>query len=239
MAFSQATITEVFPPKIHGSQVYLSWSSSSPKGTWFQVYINQQLSWSGQRLSVWLPIPYSTVRIDLGAVEPGEEQINFFGTLPRAPMRRALLSWQSGTYTAIDLAGYSIYGEQSPGGGIDVISPFANITAYPAKIQTDGFGLGDFGTGGWGQSAGKLNWTSAPLSGGTWRFAIVPYDKAGNEGTPQFASIQIASPPREPSFFPETTSRLLYTLSAYGQTPYGGFGFGLPQVTLAWNNVSQ
>lgn len=234
MSFSQATIEQVFPPRIWWGQVYLSWSASRPAGTWFQIYINQQLAWSGQRCWAWVPLPSGPVRIDIGSVDTGEEQTSFTQSLPSAPSRRAKLSWQSGTYKAIDLAGFRVYGEPSPSAGVDFTTPLSDITAYPAGILTDGFGLGGFSEGGWGQAASSYAWTSGPLSSGTWHFAIVPYDKAGNEGSPQTTTVVISSPPRSPAPFAGSPSQLGNSLLAYGETPFGQGGFGLPQAVLIW-----
>jgi hypothetical protein len=88
MAFSQATILDLSPPQVRGSQVFLSWSSSSPSGTWFQVYINRRLAWSGQRLWTWVLIPAGPVRIDIGAVDAGEQSTDFSSSLSPAPARR-------------------------------------------------------------------------------------------------------------------------------------------------------
>jgi hypothetical protein len=235
MPFSQVTILEVFPPQFRGSQVYLSWSSSSPGGTWFQVYVNQQFAWSGQRLSTWIPIPAGPVRIDIGAVDAGEENTSFASSLPPAPSRRARLSWQSGTYKGIDLAGFHVYGSDAPGAAVDYSTVLADITAYPAQVATYGFGLGGFGSGGLGQSASSYSWTSDPLSGGTWNFAVVPYDTAGNEGSAQTTTAVITAPPREPTTFPGTTTRLQYALDGFGQVGFGADSFGLPTVNLFWN----
>jgi hypothetical protein len=239
MAFSQSTITQVFPPQRRGGQVYLCWSASSPTGTWFQVYLNQQLAWSGQRLWAWVPVPSGPVRIDVGTVDSGEEQTSFVGSLPSAPTRRVRLTWQSGTYKGIDLAGYRVYGEPTPSAGIDYTSPLSDLTAYPAGILTDGFGLGGFGAGGWGQAASTFSWISNPLAGGSWQFAVVPYDEAGNEGAAQTVTVAISAPPRAPAPFASTTTRLQYSLLAYGQIPFGQLGFGLPQATFAWNPSPQ
>ncbi len=179
------------------------------------------------------------MRIDIGTVDSGEEQTSFVGSLPSAPTRRVQLTWQSGTYKGIDLAGYRVYGEPTPGGGIDFTSPLSDLTAYPAGILTDGFGLGGFGAGGWGQAASTLSWTSDPLAGGSWQFAVVPYDDAGNEGAAQTATVAISAPPRAPAPFTGTTTRLQYSLLAYGQIPFGQGGFGLPQAALAWNPSPQ
>jgi hypothetical protein len=234
MAFSQATILEVSPPQISGSQVYLSWSSS-PGGTCFQVYVNQLLAWSGQRSSTWIPIPTGPVRIDIGTVDTGEENTSFASSLPAAPSRRARLSWQSGAYKGIDLAGFRVYGPDGPGAAVDYSTVLADITAYPAGIATDGFGLGGFGTGGLGQTAGTYSWTSDPLSAGSWTFAVVPYDAAGNEGVAQSTTAVMAAPPRAPAAFAGTTTRLQYAPDGFGQVGFGFGGFGLPTVTLLWN----
>lgn len=235
MAFSQSTITEVFPPEIRWGQVYVSWSASGPAETWFQIYINQQLAWYGQHLWSWVPIPSGPVRIDIGTVDSGEQQTSWTLSLPAAPSRRAMLTWQSGTYRGVDLVGFRIYGEPVPGGGIDFTTPLSDITAYPAGILTDGLGLGGYGAGGWGQAASVYSWTSGPLAGGSWQFAVVPYDRAGNEGIAQEATVVIIAPPRAPAPFAGTTIRLRYILQSYGQTLFGQGGFGLPQVGLAWN----
>ena len=114
------------------------------------------------------------------------------------PTQHVQLTWQSGTYKGINLAGYRVYGEPTAGGGIDYTCPLADLTAYPAGILTDGFGLGGFGSGGWGQAASTISWTSDPLAGGSWQFAVVPYDEAGNEGAPQTAIVSISAPPGRP-----------------------------------------
>ncbi|MHB1561848.1 MAG: hypothetical protein ACYC61_30735 [Isosphaeraceae bacterium] len=235
MPFSQATIESVAPPRIRGSQVYLAWTSSSPSGTSFQVYINQRLAWAGRRLSCWIPIPSGPVRIDIGTVGVGEEGLSFASSLPAAPGRRAQLTWQSGSYKGADLAGFHIYGSDAPGGPVDTSTVLADITAYPAGIATDGFGVGGFGSGGFGQAAGSYTWTSAPLAAGTWTFAVAPYDSAGNIGASTTTTVAIAAPPRAPAAAPGTTSRLQYLLEGYGQTGFGSGGFGLPAATLQWN----
>ena len=235
MAFSQDTIRSVSPPQTRGSQVYVSWSSSSPSGTWFQVYVNQRLAWSGQRLWAWVPVPAGPVRIDVGAVNADEQLTDFAASLPPAPSRRVQITWQAGTYKGQDLAGFRVYGSDAPGGAVDDSVALADITAYPAGIATDGFGLGGFGTGGFGQSAGIYTWTSGPLAAGTWTFAVVPYDTAGNQGTAQTTTVTVAGPPREPAAFAGTSARLQYALNGFGQVGFGCGGLGLPAATLLWN----
>jgi hypothetical protein len=235
MAFSQATISEVFPPLIRQGQAFLSWSSSSPAGTFFQVYLNAVLAWSGQARSAWVSIPSGPVHIDIGTVAAGEENTDFSGSLASAPARRAELSWLGGTFEAPDIAGFKVYGESTPGGGINYGTVLADITAYPAGILTDGFGLGSFGTGGFGRVAGTYTWTSEPLGSGTWSFAVVPYDAAGNAGTGATTTVTIAAPPREPAFGSDGITRLTYQVLQFGDIGYGAGGFGLPEAALTWN----
>jgi hypothetical protein len=136
MSFGQSSITSVNPPVQHGTQLLLSWASSAPYGTIFQVYLNQQLVWSG----------------------------------------------------------------------------------------TDGFGYGGFGQGGFGQSAGSYSWTSQPLSGGNWQWGVKPFDTAGNEGSPQTATVTVAAPPLPPAPFSDMT-RMQYSYNS-----------STKQAVLEWNS---
>jgi hypothetical protein len=235
IGFVQSTITQVFPPVVRGGQVFLSWSSSAPGGTWYQVYVNHALAWHGQASSCWIPIPAGPVHIDIGTVGPGEEPGDFSSSLASAPLRRAELSWLGGTFEGTGIAGFRVYGEISPGGGINYVTALADITAYPAGILTDGFGLGGFGSGGFGAVAGTYGWTSGPLGSGTWSFAVVPYDAAGNLGPAALATVTIQAPPREPGLYPDGVTRLRYSLLGYGQIPYDTAGYGLPEAVLTWN----
>ena len=252
MPFDQGTITAVNPPLRKGGEVFLSWTSSAPTGTPFQIYVNHALAWSGQRLWAWVPVPAGPVRIDLGAVGVGEETIDFtrvtgfgaggFGSgtygavdlVPSGPNRRALLTWSGGSYLGASLAGFHVYGEATPGGGINYAAALATITAYPAGIDTSGFGMGAFGSGGFGAVAGTYTWQSDPLPAGTWHFGIKPFDTAGNEGTAATVAATIASPPRQPAAYPDQTF-LRSSLAGYGS---GGFGSGVPfgssAATLTW-----
>jgi hypothetical protein len=251
--FSQLTITSVNPPVYSGFQVYLSWTSSSPAGTWFQVYVNRLLAWWGQTTNARLAIPDTGPdRVDIGTVGAGEEQTDFSAVLPMAPARRAELTWLGGTFEGADIAGFQVwlsgnalgygqggYGQGGyggtptgygaggfgggPYGGMLLTTLEADITAYPSGIMTDGFGFGGFGLGGFGQSASTYSWTSEPLTSGTWYYAVVPYDSAGNLGTPAVAGVTILVPPLPPALFPDNT-RLHYTYNAT-----------LHEVTLNWN----
>src|ERR1035438_3049458 len=192
MGFSQSTMTSIAPPKYSGGTLYLSWTSTSPSGTWYQVYIDQVLSWWGQGISARLPIPgVSPVRLDIGTVLAGDEQTNYASSLPGAPSRFAELSWIGGSFESPNIAGFYVYGSDLPNGPIDYGSPVATITAYPGGISMDGFGLGGFGLGSYGYSSSAFSWVSDPLAAGIWKYSVVPYDQSGNSGTPSLTSITI------------------------------------------------
>jgi hypothetical protein len=117
---------------------------------------------------------------------------------------RASLSWLGGTYLdpsgLDDIQGFLIYGSDVPGGPIDYATPLATVPAYPGGWISDGFGLGGFGQGGFGRSATSYGWESGPLSSGTWSFAVVPYDVAGNSRVPgQVATVAISQAPLPPA----------------------------------------
>ncbi len=236
MGFSQSTITSVNPPVYNGFQVYLSWQSTSPAGTWFQIYLNELLAWWGQTTQATLILGSTgPIRVDIGTVAAGEEQTDFPADLASAPARRAELSWLGGTFESADIAGFYVYGSDSAGGygvngfgdgpfgEVDMSTPLADITAYPSAITTDGFGFGGFGDGGFGQAAGTYSWISDPLTRGNWSYAVVPYDSAGNAGTVGLVGVTINCPPLEPAAFSDG-SRLDYTYSA-----------STHEITLSWN----
>ncbi len=245
MGFSQATITGINQPTYMGGLMFVSWTTSSPSGTWFQVYLDQELSWFGQSTATRLPIPTaSPVRIDIGTVNPGEEQTDFSSSLPAAANKFAELNWIGGSFEAPDLAGFFVYGSSGPttfsdagfgdygfGDGqfglggpavINFTTPLADITAYPGGFTMDGFGMGGFGLGGIGQASSAYQWISGPLTSGVWMFCVVPFDNAQNLGVPQFASCVICVPPLPPGLFPDGT-RLHYVWNP-----------SLHEVTLNW-----
>ena len=222
MSFSQSTITAVNPPTYAFGQVYLSWQTTSPAGTWFQIYVNDALTWWGQSTSARLIVPSVGVdRVNIGTVDAGEQQTDFSNSLFAAPNRRAELNWVGGTFKGADIAGFRVYGSDSAGGPVDYTAVLADITAYPSGIYTDGFGLSGFGFGGFGESASTYSWTSDSLTSGVWSFAVVPYDQAGNPGTIAMAIFTSVVPPLAPAPYADGL-RLTYTYRAY-------------EITLNWN----
>jgi hypothetical protein len=224
--FDQSTITEVLPPVWDGAALQVQWRSSAPPGTVFQVYVSRQLAWHGTSRWVALTMPTSRVQIDIGAVGPGEATTDFSAQLPPSPSNRAQLFWLGGSYLDPsgndDVAGFLVYGEKTPGGGIDYTKALKQITAYPGGILTDGYGLGGFGQGGFGRAASSYQWTSDALGSGLWSFAVASYDAAGNQGAGSISSVAITAPPRPPAAYPDG-SRLQYTYNPSNRT-----------VTLSW-----
>ncbi len=221
--FSQASILSVNPPVVHGSELLLSWTSSAAAGTVYQVYVDGRLSYAGLGTRCAVPLPPAVAHIDIGTVGPGERQVNFASSLPPRYQRHANLSWLGGTYLSANLAGFNIYGESSPGAGINFSAAVAQVPAYTAGIVTDGFGSGGFGQGGFGQAAGWYSWSSPPLTGGTWHWAVQPFDAAGNEGPAQTIAVTIQAPPGPPAPFPNG-QRLEYVYHSSTR-----------QAVLSWN----
>ncbi|WP_165221959.1 hypothetical protein [Aquisphaera insulae] len=209
MPFDQSSIIDVEPPVWDGSALHLQWSSTAPDGTYFQVYVGRMLAWYGTSRWAAITMPTSRVRVDIGAVGSGEQAVDFSGMLPLAPADRASLSWLGGSYLdptgSDDVAGFRVFGEVTPGSGIDFTTPLVEIPAYAGGIITDGFGLGGFGQGGFGRSASSYQWTSRSLRSGTWSFAVASFDAAGNLGAPVIVSATIKAPPRSPAAFPDGT----------------------------------
>lgn len=238
MAFSQTAIQGVNPPIYSGGDLLVSWIGTLPAGQAWQVYLDQNLSWNGTTNRCRIPWPPAAVRIDIGSVPMADAMTSFSASLPRAPADKVELSWLGGTFLdplGGDVAGFHVYGEAQPGGGIDFTSPLANITAYIGGIVTDGFGLGGFGLGGFGMSASSYSWKSGPLTSGTWHYAVIAYDSAGNEGAKAFWSGDVEVPPQPPAFFAGTMQRLQYTIVGFGGLPWGQGGFGAPAIQLNWN----
>lgn len=213
MPFDDSVISDI-SARPFDADLFLSWSSSAPAGTTFQVYADGVLSWHGAELSCVVPLPSHRVRVDVGAVAAGEGKTDFSAGLtpPPGTGSRARLTWTGGNYLDPDgsLRGFHIYGEATPGGGIAYGTPLGFVAAYPGGRGTDGFGMGGFGSGGFGSGSGSYSWTSDPLISGTWNFGVKPVGTAGNEGTATTASVAISVPPAPPAA-DANGKRLTYT----------------------------
>ncbi len=221
--FSQLLITAVYPPQFRNGFAYLSWLSVAPAGTWFQVYVNEQLVYAGQTPSCVVAVPAPGSRVDIGTVPTGQQNHNYESSLPAAPQRFASLSWLGGTYEDPDIAGFHVYGEPRASAGINYTTPIATITAYPQSMLTDGYGFGGYGDGGYGLAASTYTWTSGSLSNGDWHFAVLPFDVAGNEGPASLTSVFIGVPPLEPGLCFGDGTRMHYT-----------YDFPSKEITLRW-----
>lgn len=250
--------------------LHLSWVSGAPAGTWYQVYVNRGLAWSGKARTTVIPNPGSASRIDIGTVGTGESRVDFSASLPVAPSNRALLSWTGGTFLdstgGRDVQGFRVYGSTTPAGfgsdgfgaggfgtGLSTVNyatPLIDIPAYTNGIITDGFGMGGFGAGGFGMGSASYSWTSGPLAGGLWTYAVAAYDRSGAIGTVGTINQTILAPPKAPAAYGDG-SRLRCSLAGFGvggfggdgfgfngfgSGPFGGgLGFGQSEITLNWN----
>lgn len=243
MAFSQATVTG---PTLSRSGVHLKadWSSTSPAGTLFQLYTDGVLAWWGTDRSVLLPWPRDVVEVQVGTVAAGEGATDFSASLPAGHPSRALLSWQGGYWQADDLVAFEVYSSAAPGGAVDYTTALATVAAAGNAAAPDGYGMGGYGAGGYGSAAGTYTWRSGRLAAGTWTFAVVPVDAAGNRpASPATVAFVSAAPPQPPAPFADGT-RLAYTLTPAALTGYGSGGYGAggyggvpanPSIVLTWN----
>lgn len=223
MPFDQSVITDGPNWAADAFDLRVWWSSSAPAGTTFQLYADGQLAWSGASRSASIPRPTAFMRLDVGAVAQGEATADLSASLPSlgGTPRRAVLTWSGGTYLDDAIAGFNVYGESTPGAGVDYAHRLAFVAAY-GPVVTDGAGMGGAGKGGAGRAAATYSWTSRPLYSGTWHFGVKPIDIAGNEGTAVAYTATISAAPRPPA--PDTAGRMLtYTYVA-----------GTGVATLSW-----
>lgn len=201
MSFDTSVITEV-THSVTGGQLILEWSTTAPAGTWFHVYVQGEKALATQALHASVEIPRDGVnRVDVGAVGATERDADFSSGLA-PPANRADLTLTAPTGT--DTAGFRIYGEASPGAGINYATPLATLAAEA------------------GSGTRTYRWKSRPLTTGTWHYGARPFDVAGNEGTAMETSVAIAVPPRPPALG-AGGKRLVYT---YNQAT--------KQITLNW-----
>lgn len=212
MAFDQTDVDDLRLAR-SGCDLVVSWTSSAPAGTTFQVYLDRRLAWWGASTRARFPWPRQSVRVDVGAVAAGQGPTDLSGSLPAAPADRARLDWLGGTFLSPTIQGFRVFGSTAAGQPVSYSAPVDVLPAYHGAT-TDGWGLGGYDQGGWGQAASAYSWTSGPLGPGLWGFAVVPFDAAGNPaGTPATAAVTIAAPPRPPA--PDALGRrLTYSLDA-------------------------
>lgn len=212
MSYSEAAIIGDPTIRISGRELAVSWLSSAPAGTWYQVYVNRNLVTWTQALSVRLAMPTGTVYVNVGTVLPAEVGTDFSASLPAIPLTRIELDWDGGAWEGDNIVGWWIF-QSPPNGAVDLAgTPVGNVFLTVAGVDISGFGVGGFGVGGFGSSSGRYTWTSDTLESGTYTWAVQPYDPAGNANpSPLMVSATIAAPPIEPAA-DATGARLRYTL---------------------------
>lgn len=197
MPFDSSAISDV-SYKVVGASLRISWVSTAGALAIHQIYVNGRLQWHERGLQAAIPIPSTNSRIEIGAVGTGEGLTDFSAGFPPAPKSRAVLTWQGGTFEGADIQGFRIYGEATPGGGLDYDAPLADIQAYVEGAVSDGYGVGGYGLGGYGSSPASFSWESQPYHpSGSYTFAVVPFDSTGNEGDPLTTVVALTSPPLE------------------------------------------
>lgn len=244
MAFDDSTISDV-QVNPADAEVVISWHSTAPAGSVFQVYADGEHVWSGTDVLAHLPRPPGTTRYQVGVVAAAERGTNFSGSLPVPPGggSRVTLTWQGGKFLSDSIAGYRVYMGTVPGGSVNYAMPVGTVPAYTQGAVTAGYGLGGYGAGGYGNASASYSWTSWLLRPGTWNAAVVPYDRMGNSGSPMTTSQVIAGPPGP---IPRGAGgrRVAYALNrsssgGYGSAGYGagGYGSGPGSVyaTLSWS----
>lgn len=188
--------------------VLLKWRTNwSDK--FYQVYVNGRYAGAtvgvGQRqMLVHIPGSLeSPVRIEVFAVEPEQANMDFSEELdnPAGLTGRVIIKMLRGQDLPIDATVQIYYDAGS--GQIDYDHPINKrpIPVWPCRQDKAGFGMGRFGLGdfgydcsaavgfgkgcfGYGQfgiDANVLEWTSAPLEAGEYKFAVRVFDQAGNE----------------------------------------------------------
>lgn len=204
-----------------GSDLKITWTSTAPAGTWYQVYLDGKLARPTRDLYAIVPHPTGRVAITVGAVPAGSQNVDLSADVV-IPTRRIEVEWLGGTYLADDIAGFEVFLSER-GTAIDYSAkPNAKITAYSDGIISDGFGLGGFGLGGFGKSASSYSWKSEPVASGSYRVGVRPVDVLGNKGTPWESTVVVVAPP-EPPARTAAGSRLSYS---YNQSTR--------RVTLNW-----
>lgn len=219
MAFSQATIESVRTVQ-EDADLLVSWESSSPPGTVFQVYLSGVLVWHGTARFVRVPYPFDggtgAIRGEVGTVDPDEAAVDMSGSLPALGYsNRAKLTWYGGTYQGVDLMGFRVYRGVLAGDPVSYVDPVGSVTAYPQDRIFDGAGIGPAGFGGAGQAATTYSWTSPLLGPGTWNFGVKPVDTEGNEGTAVEIAFVSTAPPLAPA---RNADGQRLTVSAYNST---------------------
>jgi hypothetical protein len=193
--FSQATVNGLTVER-SGQELLISWESTSPAGTTFQLYLSRVLTWWGTETSVLIPWPAGEVDLDVGTVDDGEGPIDFSETIPPQTQEYCNLEWTAGSFLAAGsaIAGFEVFGSPTAGASVSYTAPIAVIPFDPTGTLT------------------SYSWTSQALTTGVWTFGVCAVDQAGNLSTPATASVTVAAPPAPPAANAQGV-RLTYTFN--------------------------
>src|SRR3954454_15269223 len=133
-----------------GNDLRVSWESSSPPGTTFQVYLDRRLARATTTRVARFALPIQPVYIDVIAVDPGSERVDFSAELAPLPARRATIEWSGGRYLSETIRGFHVHQSAAPGGPVAYDRVMAFVAWAPLDRPQDGFGIGGFGCGGFG-----------------------------------------------------------------------------------------
>jgi hypothetical protein len=183
----------------YGPNLIVSWDSSEPAGTVYQLYADRKLVWSGVGKRAVIGVPRSRVTLRAGVVDPSEFRTDFSPSLPAPYSPRVLLEWYGGRSQDPDIDGFHVYSGLVPGGAVSYARPVGSVTAFPAGIYNDGWGAGAWGRGNWGNFDLPFSWTSGRLAAGAWNFAVKSVDRWGNEGAAVTFSATVTAPPEPPA----------------------------------------
>jgi hypothetical protein len=200
MSFDQTDISDL-QVVIRGVELLISWTSSAPAGSWYQVYLAAVHVATTQATAIIVPTPQRPVAVQVGVVGSADRNTDFSSSLPTVSGAEgsALLEWLGGHWEADDLAGFNIYASPSAGAAISYTTPVAYVPAFPAGIL-DGAGMGPAGQGGAGHAAVAYAWESGRLGTGSWSFAVAAVDAAGNvDPSPPTTTQAILAAPRPPA----------------------------------------
>lgn len=192
---TQANISDIRVSQTVGD-FRVSWESSDPPGTWFQVYLNGRLAWSGseQVADVASPIVGRRIALDVLAVDRQDAAKDLSSYLATR-LDCAYLQWAD----VGDADRYDIYCGTAPGDTTpDYTTPVGSVPARPFGMVLGGWGVGTWGGGFWGTGSTLYRWSSAPLAGGDWTFGVKAVDAAGISGPAVEETVTITAPPSAP-----------------------------------------
>lgn len=224
--FNEAGITDIRADRFD-ADMYLTFSTDWPNGSYYQIYINHTLKWVGTTTRVVIPgVGGGPLIVHVGNVAPENRNADFSATLPEVVPAgaRARVTWAGGRWISPNLSGFHIYISVNPGSPIDWTNRVGDVPARHGSDWGDGFGRGPFGRGPFGRGVVAYRWVSGPLRTGIYQVGIRAYDSSGTESADTGTqSVSVVAPPSVVPTFGDGT-RLRSTLSPTTL-----------QATLTWN----